>query len=504
ASLESCFGASICGAKTITVIEKEDLPYIFSSIIKFNFVKSDGAFVIVVVDDIDKISALNDVKEFAKICNLPLIDCKDTDECYEILSDCFKYSQRYKIPVIMRVSSNIFYSTSVVDVESYRLKSNAIGLTKSQTHIVNSDLILNKQPDLISRKICIQNDFSTSQRNQIEGKPLTKKAILTDALCYNLVKTSLELLNANPKLLKISTIYPMPVLLIKSFLENIEELLIIEECSDYIKKEIQSICYEYNFDIKIIDNINPMVYSGLSLQNVCSNIAKYLNINYENISTELDTKKSESPKNYLCAGCPYNMIISAIKIAMQGKKYQITSGLSNCCYNINTNSNFDIYINKSSSYAISAGVNIVNEKVNSFILTDYQVFLHSGLQNTLGCVYNSSNITICILSDFNNTEKNFDLKLLLSSIGIKYIKKVNPYDIQLTKKLICDAENNNGVKVIIFEGECIKDKKPAPTLAIDQEKCIGCRECIKLIGCSALKIKRGEVIIDEDTCFGCQ
>lgn len=60
-----------------------------------------------------------------------------------------------------------------------------------------------------------------------------------------------------------------------------------------------------------------------------------------------------------------------------------------------------------------------------------------------------------------------------------------------------------GVKAIIFKYPCIAITKPEGKMAVDIDKCVGCRKCIREIGCPGLIIKDGQVTIDESLCTGC-
>ena len=40
-------------------------------------------------------------------------------------------------------------------------------------------------------------------------------------------------------------------------------------------------------------------------------------------------------------------------------------------------------------------------------------------------------------------------------------------------------------------------------MRVNSEKCVGCMRCIKEIGCPALFVNDGQVVIDENLCTGC-
>jgi len=60
-----------------------------------------------------------------------------------------------------------------------------------------------------------------------------------------------------------------------------------------------------------------------------------------------------------------------------------------------------------------------------------------------------------------------------------------------------------GVKAIIFKSPCVVLAKPQARSAVDRDRCIGCKRCIREIGCPALSLKDNKALIDETLCTGC-
>jgi len=60
-----------------------------------------------------------------------------------------------------------------------------------------------------------------------------------------------------------------------------------------------------------------------------------------------------------------------------------------------------------------------------------------------------------------------------------------------------------GVKAVIFKSPCIAVSKPEKQCVIDTEKCITCKKCIRELGCPAITVNDGRVVIEPSLCFGC-
>ena len=96
-----------------------------------------------------------------------------------------------------------------------------------------------------------------------------------------------------------------------------------------------------------------------------------------------------------------------------------------------------------------------------------------------------------------------DIAAILQAIGVKCIRKANPLHLQEAEEAVREAAAFQGVSAVIFESPCIAVTKPARILRVDTEKCTGCKRCIRELGCPAMSIKDGKVLIDPSTCYGC-
>jgi indolepyruvate ferredoxin oxidoreductase alpha subunit len=112
--------------------------------------------------------------------------------------------------------------------------------------------------------------------------------------------------------------------------------------------------------------------------------------------------------------------------------------------------------------------------------------------------------------------KKFNLKDLVSVLGIENIKVVDPIDQKATRSAIKEELAKDGPSVIISERPCALFKrsniKPQPALKVDQDKCEGCKACIGL-NCPPISWKKGVTkegskrkgvsFIDATLCNGC-
>jgi indolepyruvate ferredoxin oxidoreductase alpha subunit len=156
-------------------------------------------------------------------------------------------------------------------------------------------------------------------------------------------------------------------------------------------------------------------------------------------------------------------------------------------------------------------------------------FLHSGLTPLLDAVYNQSDIVLIIMDNratamtggqghaaCGRTAKGtesvaVDFEDLVRGLGVKWVRKIDNYNIKRIRAAIEEAVEFKGPAVIINTRPCaLMPKKIFSTpYIVNEEKCVGCHTCMD-VGCPAISVtekltKKGKEIvnIDQMACTGC-
>ena len=149
-------------------------------------------------------------------------------------------------------------------------------------------------------------------------------------------------------------------------------------------------------------------------------------------------------------------------------------------------------------------------------------FMHSGITGLVNMAYNESNATVIIVDNSitgmtghqQNPTTGFnlkgdpcakiDLETLCRAVGIKRVRVIDPYNLDECDTVLKEELNANEPSVIISRRPCallkyVKHNKP---LTVDENKCIGCKSCMR-IGCPAISMVGGKAKIDNTLCVGC-
>jgi indolepyruvate ferredoxin oxidoreductase, alpha subunit len=155
-------------------------------------------------------------------------------------------------------------------------------------------------------------------------------------------------------------------------------------------------------------------------------------------------------------------------------------------------------------------------------------FLHSGIPPLIDAVYNKANITVILLDnhvtamtggqDHPGTGRTLrgeethkvDYEQLIKAIGVKWVKKIDSYDVPAMYQSFREAVDYKGVSVIISDRPCVLDpmKIRGPAFQVRLAGCTGCQSCMNL-GCPSITWAdemidgHHKVKIDAATCIGC-
>ena len=131
--------------------------------------------------------------------------------------------------------------------------------------------------------------------------------------------------------------------------------------------------------------------------------------------------------------------------------------------------------------------------------------------SSLSCIFSSKYSRISAFT-ISATGKNIygdpasavSLEALCKAVGIDRVRVCDPYDLKETQKAVNEELAADGPSVIISRRPCalLKTVKHNPPLAVDTDKCIGCKACMA-IGCPAISQRDGKAVIDRTQCVGC-
>lgn len=512
-AMEVALGASIAGVRSFCGMKHVGLNVAADPLYTAGYTGVTGGMVICVADDPGMHSSQNeqDSRHHAVASKTMMIEPSDSAECKEYAKTAFDLSERFDVPVIVRMSTRVSHSQSAVELCD-RVEKETIKYEKNiAKYVMMPGNAIRRHPIVEDRMTAIAQYGEDCPLNTVEMSEETvngeKIGVITAGICYQYAK---EALGDKVSYLKLGIVNPMPVKLIQDFAAKCDKVYVIEELDDVIEAH----CKKNGVDVK-----GKELFGWLGEISQTKIRDKILGV-----QPEFDTFEDAVPVRppVMCAGCPHRGLfycLSKLKLTVSGDIGCYTLGATAplCAMD----STICMGASVSALHGFNKALGPEAEKKTVAVIGD-STFMHSGMTGLVNIAYNATNSTVIILDNSitgmtghqqnPTTGKNLkgdpaasvNLEELCHAIGIKSVRVVDPYHMAETEAVIKEELAKEEPSVIISRRPCalLKYVKHNPPLKVTEDKCVGCKQCLK-IGCPAISIHNGKCVIDHTQCVGC-
>ncbi|GFE60998.1 indolepyruvate ferredoxin oxidoreductase subunit alpha [Geobacter sp. AOG2] len=516
-ALEVAIGASFGGGRALCTMKHVGVNVAADPLFTLSYTGVNGGLVLVTADDPEMHSSQNeqDNRNYAKFAKVPMLEPADSQECKEFTRLAFELSEQYDTPVMLRTTTRISHSKSIVTLAERVSGLAQPKLVKNAAKLVmlpgNARV---RHPFVEDRIKKLSEAGATMAINRRELRD-TSIGIITSGVCYQYVREALP----DASTLKLGMVHPLPHSLIREFAAQVDNLYVVEELDPFIEEQVKSmgIAVTGKELIPLCGELTPgRIRSAFGLQQP------------QSVSEE---KLPGRPPN-MCPGCPHRGVFFALN---QLKAY-VTGDIG--CYTLGFMpplSAMDTCVCMGASIGMATGVSKVvsaEERKRVVAVIGDSTFLHTGINGLMDMVYNNSPSTVVILDNritamtgrqdnpasgftlMDDPSHSIDFPLLCKSLGVKHIRVINPFDLEQTKSVLQEEMERSETSVIITDKPCVLVKREGvfqkgPAYTVEVERCTGCRACLK-IGCPAIEwrpsgdgSKKGTAFIDPLLCTGC-
>ena len=514
-------GASFAGVRALAVMKHVGLNVAADALMSVTYIGVTGGLVLVVCDDPGIFSSQNeqDTRLFGKLANVPVLEPSDAQEALDFTRLAFELSERFDTPVIVRGTTRLSHTRSLVRVGK-REEHPPLGFVEDPAkHVMLPVYARLRHPLLVEREARLQTWLETSDLIRWE-EGSTDFGVITLGPPYSYVK---EVAPA-ASVLKLGVSYPLPGNLVRRFCESVERVLVVEELEPFVESEVRALGapVEGKRYFPRVGEFSPeIVRAGLVEAGVLPESPTLQAFEGGPVEAE---PLARPP--VLCPGCPHVssfMALRAIDARVVGDIGCYTLAALEPLRAIDTTVAMGCSIGNAVGLAKSGG-----ESRPIVATIGDSTFLHSGIPPLMDAVYNRADISVLILDnhiiamtggqDHPGTGRTLrgeethrvDLEQLVRSLGVEWVRKVDPYQLAEVYQTVREATRVKGVAVVIPDRPCALDpvKLKGPAFEVVAEGCTACQACMNL-GCPAIVWGGGlfegrhRVQIDPSTCIGC-
>ena len=539
-AVEVAFAASLAGARAMCGMKHLGLNYACDPLSTMPYVGVEGGLVIVSAGDPSAITSPNeqDQRHFSRFLYYPVFDPATPDDCRQMARYAFEFSEKTRLPVILRPTTRVCHSSGVVEFGSLPTARNAVHFTKDPPRYVPIPVNARRmRKELTERYRQAEQLLETSEFFPRIGHG--RRGLIASGVAYAYADQVIRDLGLQGEvtLQKIGA-YPIPEKVLAEFLQAVDSVLVIEELTPFVEEALCLYAFRRQVQIPVFGKHSrhfPVEYE-YSPDLVEDAVRDYMKLDKREPACVAVPELPPRPP-VLCPGCPHRASFYMVRKAF-GKKTVYCNDIG--CYTLGYGQplhSCDVLLCMGSSVTQASGIARLTGNRTVAYIGD-STFFHSGLPALANALQAQDNITVVILDNYITAMTGFqpslttDDRVLIKGtpvtspspehqpppfsieesvrgLGVKEIYSVDPFDEEATHRALKQAKKGTGVKVVVCHAPCAvnqrrsgRARQRAP-LVINQERCNSCSLCVRLLGCPAILVTDGQYSIDQDLCNGC-
>jgi indolepyruvate ferredoxin oxidoreductase alpha subunit len=462
---ESSLGMSYAGKRSMCTMKHVGLNVAADSFMNSAITGANGGTIITVADDPSMHSSQNeqDSRIFAKFAMVPTFEPSNQQECYDMTFHAFEMSEKYQIPILMRLTTRLSHSRSGVSVKPM-IAENELKLPEDPRQFVLLPGIARKRYKLLLGN---QKNFEMESENSpfnkyIDGKDKSK-GIIACGIAYNYLMENYTDSECPYPVVKVSQ-YPLPRKFVKKLAAECSEILVLEEGAPMIEEMLKG----YLEDCL---NVKGRLDGTLPRDGELNPNLVKMAITGEKQEMNLVPEEVKGRPPQFCKGCGHIDVYTALNEVMA--EYGDGHVLADIgCYTLAALPPFEAI---NSCVDMGASITMAKGAADAGLFPAIAVigdstFTHSGMTGLLDAVIEGTNMVV-IISDNSTTgmtggQDSHALDRLVGiceGLGVEkdHITRINP--IPANRGAIADLLRKeiayNGVSVVIPTRECIQTMK---------------------------------------------
>lgn len=462
---ETALGMSYAGRRTMTCMKHVGLNVAADAFINSSITGANGGIIFLVADDPSMHSSQNeqDSRFYGKFAMIPVLEPSNQQEAYDMVHYGFELSEKFRIPVMIRITTRLAHSRAGV-VRKPSREQNKVGLPQNLRQFVLLPGIARKQYKMLvdNQPGFLKESEESAFNAYLPGKDKTM-GVIACGLAYNYLMENFPERDIPFPVVKVSQ-YPLPENHIRRLYEECESILVLEDGYPIVEEMVKGflnlgkpIKGRLDGTIPRTGELNPnIVGAGLGF------------VQDETLS--IPSLVAPRPPS-LCKGCSHIDSFTALNEVLEiYGRGRVFSDIG--CYTLSALPPYE-----SINSCVDMGASITMAKgaadaglVPAIAVIGDSTFTHSGMTGLLDAVNDKSNITVIILDNSTTgmtggqpSSALGKIESICKGLGVdgdhirvlKPLRKHHEENVQIMKEEI----EYNGVSVVIPRRECIQTLK---------------------------------------------
>ena len=370
-ALEVAIGAAFGGARALATMKHVGLNVAADPLFTVAYTGVSGGLVVISADDPGMASSQNeqDNRHYAVAAGVPMLEPSDSQEAYDFLLTAFEISERWKLPVILRATTRVCHSYTVMQPRS---PNGAPQAPKFERDIRARVMIpANARPahKRLRQKLAEIAEWSETCSLNCVTPGDNKLGIITSGISFMHAREAAP----EASVLKLGFTHPLPIKKIAAFVESVKRCIVIEEGDPYLVEAIRAA------GIKVEGKAEMYRFGEL-------NVPRVRRILNNDASPEPAPAPGKPPQ--LCDACQYRLVFETLR-----QRECIVAGDIGC-YTLGVLKPFeamDSCVCMGASLGVGLGLRHVlpPEQARRVVsVIGDSTFVHSGISGLVEMVYN--------------------------------------------------------------------------------------------------------------------
>ncbi len=518
---EVAFGAAVGGARALTAMKSAGANVATDPLVSSVYTGVNAGLVVAVAGDpgMSSSSTEQDDRYFGRLAGIPILEPADSQECKDFVGLALELSEAHDIPVMLRVTTQIAHSKSLVRLEDRVEVAPRKFERKAAKYCLLPGFARELHRSLEERLAALLADAASGPLQRVEpgAGEFAGLGIIASGAAYQAAREAAP----DAGFLKLGLVNPLPLDAVRDFAGQVDRLFVVEELEPFFEEQIRAagIAVEGKAYFPSRGELTPervghgLVEAGIPLPR------------WRESRSAQDPDVIPRPP-VMCAGCPHRGMAAAIR------RLNLDVNGDIGCYDLSCLppiSHMHTVIAMGASVGMAQGnARAGGSAKGALAVIGDSTFLHSGITGLLNAVHQRTDVTLVIqdnsITAMTGGQTNpgcertlagaettpVDLVAICRALGVESVTTVDPYDYEASLAALRAALAVEGPSVVITNRPCVlfPTKLSDESYAVGSEECTACQLCMRL-GCPALHWtdemvkKRHKVAIDPEVCTGC-
>jgi indolepyruvate ferredoxin oxidoreductase alpha subunit len=461
-AMEAALGMSYAGKRAMVCMKHVGLNVAADAFVNSAITGANGGLIVVAADDPSMHSSQNeqDSRFFGKFALIPILEPSNQQEAYDMVHYGFEFSEKYKIPVLLRITTRMAHSRAGI-VRKTSKPQNELKLPANMRQFVLLPSIARKQyKDLLKNQVNFENESETANYNKLIDGADKNLGIIACGIAYNYVLENYPDRQVPYPVLKLNQ-YPLPKKMVEKIFDECKEILVLEDGYPIVEEMVKGFLPK---GIKVRGRLDGSIPRDGEL-----------NPNIVGLALGFpDTKGAAIPAIVanrppsLCTGCPHTDSFLGLNEALaEYAKGNVFSDIG--CYTLSALpplESVNTCVDMGASITMAKGAADAGLFPAVAVIGD-STFTHSGITGLLDAVNDKSPITVIILDNATTamtggqtSSATGKIEDICKALGVEeeHIRIIKPLHKNHAENTAIMKEEllYKGVSVIIPRRECIQ------------------------------------------------